>query len=392
MDSNKTSFYMRHVFIFAFAAFLSLMAFAAEPEQVLSELKSKVAPDKRTAVWDVRAETQDGKTVILGTVGTSTQRDVINNVLRMNDITDYDNRVIVLEQTLPESHRNALVKLAVATLRTEPKHSAEVATQAIMGTPLRVLEQSGEWLRVQMPDDYIAYIPESSVTLLNPRGLEWWQDSRRYIVTCQSCRLLLLPESELQISDLVLGNILQFRAQKDNWICLITPDGREGWVKADAVAEFSQWAQQRQDVDLIEKTARDMLGCGYLWGGTSTKVTDCSGLMKVAYFANAIILQRDASQQALTGVKVADWKQAQRGDLLFFGNASTGRVTHVGMYLADGKYIHCSGQVKINSLDPEAPDYLYSPLSISRILGNVGSKGIKSVRNHSWYFIPRIDR
>ena len=119
---------MRHVFIFAFAAFLSLMAFAAEPEQVLSELKSKVAPDKRTAVWDVRAETQDGKTVILGTVGTSTQRDVINNVLRMNDITDYDNRVIVLEQTLPESHRNALVKLAVATLRTEPKHSAEVAT------------------------------------------------------------------------------------------------------------------------------------------------------------------------------------------------------------------------------------------------------------------------
>ena len=131
-----------------------------------------------------------------------------------------------------------------------------------------------------------------------------------------------------------------------------------------------------------------MMGSGYLWGGTTTKLTDCSGLAKVSYFSNAIILQRDASQQALTGkiIKAEDWKDARLGDLVFFGT-KTGRVTHVGIYLHDGKYIHCSGQVKINSVDPEADDYLTTPfLSISRIDGMVGTKGITAVRNHPWYF------
>ena len=111
-------------------------------------------------------------------------------------------------------------------------------------------------------------------------------------------------------------------------------------------------------------------------------------MAKVSYFSNAIILQRDASQQALTGEisKADEWQKAQTGDLLFFGTQS-GRVTHVAIYLRDGKYIHCSGQVKINSVDPADPDYLTTPfLSISRINGKVGSKGIVAVRNHPWYF------
>ena len=129
-----------------------------------------------------------------------------------------------------------------------------------------------------------------------------------------------------------------------------------------------------------------MMGSGYLWGGTSTKVTDCSGLVKVCYLANGIIVQRDASQQALTGQKIAHWHDARLGDLLFFGNSKTGRVTHVGIYLRDGRYIHCSGQVKVNSLDPASPDYLYSPLSISRIDGQIGTRGITTVKRHPWYF------
>ena len=383
---------MKRILISVFSCFWVLTSFAVEPAQVLSDLKALNASDKRTAVWDVSVASQDGVTVILGTVGTTEQRMVIDNAMRMNDISDYENRVVVLEQTLPENERWALVKLAVASLRTEPKHSAEMATQGTMGMPLRVIERCGDWLRVQMPDKYISYVPESSIALCDSKSLEGWRDSKRYIVTAYGCELLAMPDSDVVVSDLVLGCILRYISDRDGWVCLLTPDGRMGWVEKKYVAEFSRWAQQPQDVDLIEKTARRMLGSGYLWGGTSTKVTDCSGLMKVCYFANAIILQRDASQQALTGVKVADWHQAERGDLLFFGNSKTGRVTHVGMYLADGMYIHCSGQVKINSLDPEAHNYLYSPLSISRILDNVGSTGITPVKYHPWYFTPRIDR
>ena len=58
----------------------------------------------------------------------------------------------------------------------------------------------------------------------------------------------------------------------------------------------------------------------------------------------------------------------------------------MGIYLRDGKYIHCSGQVKVNSLVEGADDYLYPALSASRVNGQVGTTGITAVRNHPWYF------
>lgn len=374
------------IFITALVALCAMGADATSVQQLLASLKARVAPDARTAVWDVSVTEQDQVPVIVGTVGTIAQRELISRELSDSSVTIFDNRVVALEQTVPMQKRNAMVKLSVATLRTQPKHSAEIATQAVMGTPVKVLCEDGEWLRVQLPDTYIAYVPESSVAYMSTAEMSQWKVAKRFIVTDYCSRLVAQPGGDETVTDLVLGCILQYVSEKGKWLCLATPDGREGWVEKTVVAEFSKWAQQDLNIALIESTARRMMGSGYLWGGTSTKVTDCSGLMKVSYFASGIILQRDASQQALTGEKIPDWHSAVRGDLLFFGNSRTGRVTHVGMYLADGLYIHCSGQVKINSLDPESPLYLYSPLSISRIQGQVGTTGITAVRNHAWYF------
>ena len=363
-------------------------AFAAvEPNDVLKDLKNKIAPDKRTAIWDnVKAVLKGDMLTIEGTVGTIQQKEAISRALNAKDITNFKNNVKVLETTLPKAHMWALVKLSVASLRCEGKHSAEMATQAVMGTPVKVLEQDGDWYRVQTPDRYISYVPESSLQFMNEPTLNAWKKAQRCIVTVYDSRLVAAPGSDETVTDLVLGCILEYKGTSGKWVQLATPDGRTGYAPVDDVQALPEWAKQNFDVALIEKTARRMLGSGYLWGGTSTKVTDCSGLMKVCYFANGIILQRDASQQALTGLRFNDWHQAQTGDLLFFGNAKTKRVTHVGMYLRDGKYIHCSGQVKINSLEPNDPTYLYSPLSCSRINGQIGKEGIIYVRNHPWYF------
>ena len=365
-------------------------AFAAvEPNDVLKELKNKIAPDKRTAIWDdVKAVVKGDMLTIEGTVGTIQQKEAISRALNAKDITNFKNNVKVLEGYLPKNHMWALVKLSVASLRCEGKHSAEMATQAVMGTPVKVLQQDGDWYRVQTPDRYISYVPESSLQFMNEPTLNAWKKAQRCIVTVYDTRLVTKPGGDETVTDLVLGCILEYKSDDGKWALLATPDGRTGYVLNSEIQPLPEWARQNFDVALIEKTARRMLGSGYLWGGTSTKVTDCSGLMKVCYFANGIILQRDASQQALTGLRFNDWHQAQTGDLLFFGNAKTKRVTHVGMYLRDGKYIHCSGQVKINSLDPKASDYpyLYSPLSASRIKGMVGTKGIKALKDHPWYF------
>ncbi len=357
--------------------------------KILNDLKSRIAPDKRVAIWDdvryIEVAVDAKEPVVSGTVGFQWQEDSIIAELDRYNI-NYRSLIKVLSNKVPAEKQWALVKLSIATLRCEPKHSGEVATQGIMGMPLRVIE-IGEWCRVQCPDGYIAYVPESSLKFVSQQDLDAWKGTERYIVTVYDDQLVSEPKGDETVSDLVLGDILTLVKKKGKWIELSTPDGRTGWVKTSSVEKFDKWAQQDIDLKKIEKTARRMMGSSYLWGGTSTKATDCSGLTKVAYFSNGIILQRDASQQALTGQKIADWHDAQLGDLLFFGNSTTGRVTHVGLYLRDGKYIHCSGQVKINDLDPDAPDYLYSPLSISRINGQVGTKGIVYVRDHDWYFI-----
>ena len=369
----------------------SFIAMAVTPVETLNDLKQRIAPDKRTAVWDVNAAQQGGKWVLTGTVGTQAQKKAIQAAMIKNGYSGYTDKITVLEDGIPAARKWALIKLSIATLRTEPKHSAEMATQGIMGSPVKVLQKCDDWYRVQMADDYIAYVPESSLAFKTEAQMKAWRKAKRYIVTAYDSRLVTEPHGDMTVSDLVMGNILEFKSESGRWIKVATPDGRTGWVDGADVAELSQWSQQGFSAAQIEKTARRMMGSGYLWGGTTTKVTDCSGLTKVCYLSNGIILQRDASQQALTGTimkKGTDWHQYETGDLLFFGNEKTGRVTHVGLYLRDGKYIHCSGQVKINSLDPAASDYpyLYSPLSASRIKGMVGTRGITALKNHPWYF------
>lgn len=372
-------------------ALTSVAAVAATPVETLADLKQRIAPDKRTAIWDVSATQQSGKWVLTGTVGTQAQKKAIQAAMLKNGHSRYTDKITVLENSIPAASKWAQVKLSIATLRTEPKHSAEIATQGIMGMPVKVLQKCDDWYRVQMADDYIAYVPESSLAFKTEAQMASWRKARRYIVTAYDSRLVSEPQGDETISDLVMGNIVEAVAEQGHWLKVKTPDGRTGWVSAADAAELSQWSQQGFSAAQIEKTARRMMGSSYLWGGTSTKVTDCSGLTKVSYLSNGIILQRDASQQALTGKVMkrgTDWHQYETGDLLFFGNEKTGRVTHVGIYLRDGKYIHCSGQVKINSLDPKASDYpyLYSPLSASRIKGMVGSKGITAMKDHPWYF------
>ena len=369
----------------------ALTAMAVTPVEALTELKKVIAPDKRTAVWDVNATQQSGKWVLTGTVGTQAQKKAIQAAMLKNGYAGYTDKVTVLEDAIPAARKWAQVKLSIATLRTEPKHSAEIATQGIMGAPVKVLEKRDDWYRVQMADDYIAYVPESSLAFKTEAQMKAWRKAKRYIVTAYDSRLVTEAHGDETVSDLVMGNILELKTSQGGWLKLATPDGRVGWVDAADVAELSQWSQQGFSAAQLEKTARRMMGSSYLWGGTSTKVTDCSGLTKVCYLSNGIILQRDASQQALTGKimkKGTDWRQYETGDLLFFGNEKTGRVTHVGIYLRDGNYIHCSGQVKINSLDPKSSQYpyLYSPLSASRIKGMVGTKGIIALLKHPWYF------
>lgn len=351
--------------------------------ELIGSIKKQLAPDSRIAIVDINAKESNGKWILKGKIDNNILKHNILQNLSANGVK-YVDSISVLEYTQEKPW--AVVKLAIASLRTAGKHSAEMATQAIMGTPVKILEYSGDWARVQTPDEYISYVPGNSLHKMTQIEFDAWRKSKRYIVTAYQTELADINGNT--VSDLVMGNILEYKGENGNKIELSTPDGRTGFVEKNEVKELGSWANQSFNAELISKVAHRLMGHGYLWGGTSTKVTDCSGLVKVSYFANGIILHRDASQQALIGeVMPADkWKDAQLGDLLFFGSKS-GKVTHVAIYLKDGEYIHCSGRVKLNSVDPNADNYLTTPfLSMTRINGKIGTRGITMVKDHIWYF------
>lgn len=108
----------------------------------------------------------------------------------------------------------------------------------------------------------------------------------------------------------------------------------------------------------VVETALAVMGTPYRWGGSSREGFDCSGLIQYAYRQHGISLPRSSDAQARTGTPVTrDVARLAPGDVLAFSAVPGGQVTHVGMYVGEGKFIHsASGGVVLSRLAPDDPD------------------------------------
>jgi cell wall-associated NlpC family hydrolase len=107
------------------------------------------------------------------------------------------------------------------------------------------------------------------------------------------------------------------------------------------------------------EVARAAMGTPYRWGGSDQNGFDCSGLIQYAYDQIGIKLPRSSREQALAGSEVPRAiGELAAGDILVFADApGSDQVSHVGLYLGDGTFIHsASGGVKIGSLRDGDPD------------------------------------
>ena len=101
----------------------------------------------------------------------------------------------------------------------------------------------------------------------------------------------------------------------------------------------------------VVRTAIDVMGSPYTWGGSDANGYDCSGLIQYAYGQHGIILPRISRDQVRMGKAVEPRLEVLRpGDILGF-SVEGDRVTHVGLYLGEGQFIHsASGGVRLSSL------------------------------------------
>jgi NlpC/P60 family len=110
--------------------------------------------------------------------------------------------------------------------------------------------------------------------------------------------------------------------------------------------------------DSVIATAAEAMGKPYEYGGTGEKGEgfDCSGLIQYAYGKHGIVLPRQSRDQARQGEKVArKLSELRPGDLLTFSNRGRA-VTHVGLYMGDGRFIHSATKgVQVSTLSAEDP-------------------------------------
>jgi len=290
-----------------------------------------------------------------------------------------------------------VVSQSVINLRSSRGQEAEMGTQALMGTPVLILETVHGWYSVKTPEGYVAWTEEESIQKMNSSELKAWKATQKVIVTTYFTILRSQPsESAEVVSDVVWGDIMCLVEGKGKYMHVLLPDGRMGYLLKSFAKPLDQWeASRRPTAASIIKTATHFIGFPYLWGGTSIKGMDCSGFTKTCFFLNGVILPRDASQQALTGENVditKDINRLQPADLLFFGSIKENKehVSHVGIYIGDGQFIHSSGTVHISSLLPGNALYdAYNTrrlLRAQRLLTRIDlDSSIVSIKNHPYY-------
>lgn len=130
------------------------------------------------------------------------------------------------------------------------------------------------------------------------------------------------------------------------------PDGR----RFEPYQEPQSPETTRPFEEQVLHQAEKLLEVPYLWGGRSVYGVDCSGLTHTSALLSGLSLPRDSYMQARFGAAIPpEIGLLARGDWLFFSNNPEGRITHVALYEGDHLFIHASGYVRRNSLDPKSP-------------------------------------
>ena len=284
----------------------------------------------------------------------------------------------------------ALVRVSVANVREEPSHAAEMGSQVIMGTPVKLGDCHNGWWSVETPEGYKGYIIDNSLKPITSSRMGKWRRSRRVIVTSPDQTYVFdkpdVNDPLARVADVVNGSILQ--ADGDSvagfWPVKL-PDGRAGFIATRDAALFERGVYCGDCMHGVTDFARRLMGVPYLWGGTSSKSMDCSGLSKISYLSQGVILPRNASQQAKVGMEVGSGETLQAGGLIFFGNKATGRINHVGIYIGDNHYIHSSGRVRVSSLNRADSDFEAADIITVKHLTRSDLDRL-SIFNHSWFF------
>jgi cell wall-associated NlpC family hydrolase len=237
-------------------------------------------------------------------------------------------------------HPDAVVARPVVNMYRNATDASDVVSQSLYGTGVLTLQNNQGWFKILTADGYTGWVEAADLKMLNgatyaPRGnavrvaAQSANVYREPDVTAHAPVLQLPWESRLEPAPAPAKNT-------ERWLEVRLVDGQMAWVqRGDISDDFLPLS-----IGEMLQLAHRFIGTTYTWGGVSSFGFDCSGFTQMLERQRGIEMPRDADVQASwSGVIAVERKDLQPGDLLFFGS-SPSRITHTGMYLGNGEFIH----------------------------------------------------
>ncbi len=279
------------------------------------------------------------------------------------------------EAILAKYERLGVVQNTAGTLniRLEPSTGSFIMGKAYENAAVHIVGEVGDWYKIE-EHGAVGYVHKDYIVTGDvAREIAMNNMTQRAVVNTETLNIRKGPSTHTN----VVGRIYSQSSYKvveeyDNWIKITIGADREGFVHADYIDivigldvplisdDYSNLSQTRRN---LIGNAWKYLGGKYVWGGTTLGVgVDCSGFMLRLYEKEGIRLLRVARAQATMGRKVSA-TEMKPGDLVFF-YIDKDYISHVGMYVGDGKMIHAASAERGIRIDA----YNYSPVAFVRNL------------------------
>ncbi|HPW18029.1 MAG TPA: NlpC/P60 family protein [Candidatus Aminicenantes bacterium] len=250
----------------------------------------------------------------------------------------------------------AVVTRAVENMFSRASADADVVSQAVLGTNVRLLRKergaAGEdWYEVETPDTYKGWIAASALRVLGPGDRPYASSGRVFVVSALLANTYREPDvtAHRPVTVAPIGAVLEIVAEKgERWREVALPDRTRAWIQSgDGDIREAPWTWPRRPAEDMVALAKRFIGLPYTWGGTSPLGLDCSGFVQLVYRLNGVPILRDAGiQMTSSGLLEVPKGEERAGDLVFFGR-SLDRISHVGMMI--------DGESFINATTSDAP-------------------------------------
>lgn len=382
----------KRLFLYAVLPLFGLMACSSnksvttdsEVENIISSTKKDFIPDGRLSVYDIKCLGHGKNVTVKGYTMSADAKKALLERLKAAKKNVKDSITLLPDAALG-SKIYGVVNVSVCNIRENDDYSAGMSLQAILGTPIKIL-QRGMFFRVQTPDEYVGWVLTGSITPMTKAEYDAWNRAEKIIVTAPFGFSYSRPDFSSQtVSDVVSGNRLKWEGTEGDYYKVSYPDGRIAYLSNKIAVTEREWRSTlKQDAASIIQTAYTLVGVPYMWGCNSSKGVDCSGFVRTVLFDHDIIIPRDASQMAYIGQHIdiaPDCSNLQPGDLIFFGRKATAtkkeHVSHVAIYVGNQKFIHSLGFVREASFNPQ--DANYDAYDLNR-------------RMHAVRFLPYINK